>query len=188
MVLFLGFLKSLVWACRECFSHEYFTLSQIDEEYVLQGTVILHETTPALINYQITCDKNWLTKLVCINQEQDGKTNSLTLNTNTERVWFKDGSALPPMNGLSDIDVEFSPATNTLPIRRLNLKEGKSRAVDAVWVRLEGLRLTRIQQKYSRLAENCYLYENQLGFKATLEVDELGLVIRYGDLWRRLSS
>lgn len=181
----MGLLQSLVWECKDCFSTEYFTLSEFDEEYLLRGTVIVYETDPTLINYQIACDKHWFTKFVWINWEQEGKTNSLTLKTDGEHSWFKDGSPLPSMNGLPDVDVEFSPATNTLPIRRLNLNVGESKTVDAVWVRLEGLGLTRIQQKYSRLAQNCYLYENQFGFKATLEVDELGLVIRYGDLWQR---
>lgn len=179
------FLKSLVWICKDCFSSEYFLLSELDESYILRGTVIVNETVPALINYEVACDKHWFTKRVHITQEQDGKINSLTLKTDEKHSWYKAESLLPSMMGLFDVDLEFSPATNTLPIRRLNLKVGESRIVDAVWVRLEGLGLTRIQQKYSRLAQNCYLYENQFGFKATLEVDELGLVIRYGDLWQR---
>jgi uncharacterized protein len=123
---------------------------------------------------------------VYVNQEQNGKTNSLTLKTDEKHTWFTDESLLLSMMGLFDVDLEFSTATNTFPIRRLNLKVGESVVVDAIWVRLDGLGLTRIQQKYSRATQNCYLYENEFGFQGTpLEVDELGLVIRYGDLWQR---
>jgi uncharacterized protein len=179
------FLKSLVWICKDCPSTEYFSLSELNEEYTLRGTVIVNEPAPTLINYEITCDKHWSTKRMHITQEQNGKTNSLTLKTGDQHLWFKDESSLSSMTGLLDVDLEFSPATNTLPIQRLSLKVSESKTVDAVWVRLEGLGLTRIQQKYSRLTNDCYLYENQFGFKATLQVDALGLVIRYGDLWQR---
>jgi uncharacterized protein len=74
---------------------------------------------------------------VYVNQEQNGKTNSLTLKTDEKNIWFTDESLLPSMMGLFDVDLEFSPATNTLPIRRLNLKVGESVVVDVVWVRLD---------------------------------------------------
>jgi hypothetical protein len=43
-------------------------------------------------------------------------------------------------------------------------------------------------QTYTRLAPNRYRYQSATGFAAELDVDDLGLVIRYGDLWERLTG
>lgn len=72
--------------------------------------------------------------------------NSLALKTNTEGVWFEGKSPLTLATGLLDIDFEFSPSTNTLPINRLNLNQGESKEVESLWFRSESLRLERLDK------------------------------------------
>jgi hypothetical protein len=91
-------------------STEYFSLSALNEEYTLNGTVIVYEKAPTLTNYEVACDKNWFTKWVHITQEQDGKTYSLTLKADDQHLWFKDESSISSMMGLLDVDLEFSPS------------------------------------------------------------------------------
>ena len=144
---------------------------------------------PSLIRYQIVCDKRWKTKVAHIHQESEGKANSLELRNNADSFWFEGKSPLALATGLLDIDLEFSPATNTLPINRLNLNVGESMEVDSLWVRQEKLKLERLRQRYCRLDLTHYKYEVlSYDFKSIIEVDELGLVVNYGDLWHRISE
>ena len=93
---------------------------------------------------------------------------------------------LKEFEGLVDVDLQVTPATNTLPIRRLQLGVGESAETDALWVRFPELALERLPQRYTRTGEFRYTYESRGGaFRAELEVDAQGLVVRYGDIWKR---
>ena len=52
--------------------------------------------------------------------------------------------------------LEWSPSTNALPIRRMALKVGETRAVTAAWVRFPSLQVQRPEQSYEHLAEERY--------------------------------
>lgn len=182
----MTFLRSVLWDNPHDHSREYFILSYNNEGYSLKGTVITLNEKPTLVNYEIHCSTNWLTRSVQIRKESEATTKGLTLKINNDQNWFSEGSPMESMKDLFDIDLDFSPATNTIHIRRLNLDVGESRVVDAVWVRLEGLTFERLTQKYARIDESHYEYENPSGFRAVLEVDELGLIVRYGEIWRRI--
>jgi hypothetical protein len=83
-----------------------------------------------------------------------------------------------------DVDLGFTPSTNLLPIRRLSLAVGAEASIRAAWLRFPGLELEPLEQVYRRESEHRYRYESGGGrFAAELEVDEFGLVARYGDYW-----
>ena len=97
--------------------------------------------------------------------------------------------ALPELAECIDADLGISPSTNTLPIRRLNLAVGESRELTAAWVRFPELTVEPLAQRYTRLAERRYRYESTVsGFTAELEVDDLGLVISYENIWQRVAE
>jgi hypothetical protein len=43
------------------------------------------------------------------------------------------------MAGCIEVDIELTPATNALPINRLNLAVGGSAEIQAAWIRLSTL-------------------------------------------------
>ncbi len=86
-----------------------------------------------------------------------------------------------------DVDLGVTPATNTLPIRRLNLSIGESREVTAAWVRFPSLDVQPLVQTYTRLSEFEYRYESP-NFVTRVLVDDLGLVVEYERGWTRVSS
>ncbi|WP_148681759.1 putative glycolipid-binding domain-containing protein [Candidatus Nitrososphaera gargensis] len=63
---------------------------------------------------------------------------------------------IPFAAGIHDVDLEVTPATNTLPIRRLCLEDGKSQQVDAVWVHFPSLTLEWLQQRYTGIDRRHY--------------------------------
>ena len=89
------------------------------------------------------------------------------------------------MMGCTDIDLNFSPSTNLLPIRRLGLAVGEASDVKAAWLRFPSFRLEPLAQQYRRLDELTYRYESAGGqFVAELKVDPSGFVVDYPGLWQ----
>jgi hypothetical protein len=85
-----------------------------------------------------------------------------------------------------DIDLNFSPSTNVLPIRRCKLGVGKSAVVRAAWLRFPSFALEPLEQSYTRMEHGRYRYESGGGrFVAEVTVDATGMVIDYGDIWSR---
>lgn len=169
-------------------SLQYFDLGVHQKSFVLTGNVVLLlEGQPAHVQYRIECDQDWKTRQVEVTQEQSGNTVSIHLTVDTNQVWQKDGQVVQLGAGLYDIDLEISPGTNTIPMRRLNLQVGESQMVNAVWVRFPGLNLERLHQRYTRISQSLYHYEApELDFEARLEVDEQGVIINYENLWSRI--
>jgi hypothetical protein len=96
---------------------------------------------------------------------------------------------IPAVAGCLDVDLAFTPATNILPLRRLDLAVGESREMTAAWVRFPELSVEPLAQRYTRLDERRVRYESRDGsFTAELEVDELGLVVSYPPLWERVAA
>ena len=82
----------------------------------------------------------------------------------------------------------MTPATNTLPIRRLNLQIGSSESVIAAWIKFPDLTVEPVSQRYTRLSKNTYRYESNTGFSAEIVVDDLGLVTTYPNGWERIGT
>jgi hypothetical protein len=92
----------------------------------------------------------------------------------------------PFLDSATELDLEFSPLTNTFAINRLNLAIGESADLVTAWVRFPKLTVEPYPQRYTRLSERTYRFESE-GFEAEIEVDDLNLVVRYGDLWERVA-
>jgi hypothetical protein len=150
-----------LWENKDSHGLEYFNLSAKGRAFVLEGAaVLLLEGLPTRITYKIECDNNWKTKDVAIRQERPGNTSHLTLKVTDKQVWKTKGSKIPFARGLHDVDLEITPATNTLPIRRIGLKEGESQQVDTVWVRFPSLTAKMLRQRYTRIDRRRYKYEH----------------------------
>jgi len=158
---------------------------------VLVGTV---GGDPSRLTYRVSTDRRWRTGLVSVTYWQGGEKNSVRLNLGPDGVWqdLLTGNDLSAaLNGCTDIDLGFTPATNTIPIQRLGLAIDESREVLAAWVRFPALTVEPLPQRYTRLAEGRYLYESGptlTEFSAEITVDEAGLVTAYPGGWTRLDA
>ena len=103
-------------------------------------------------------------------------------------MWRTSGRELHELNRCEDVDLALTPATNTLPIRRLNLQIGRTSSVVAVWVKVPDLEVQPLSQRYTRLTKDTYRYESNTGFSTEIAVDDLGLVTAYPGGWERIGS
>jgi hypothetical protein len=98
----------------------------------------------------------------------------------------KDGVPIPNSGDAIDPDIGCTAATNTLPIRRLNLEPGAAAEIDVLLIPVPDVRPRVVRQRYTR-CETGYLYENlESGFSAPLVVDPQGWVIDYPGLCNRV--
>lgn len=154
----------------------------------LEGTVLtLLDGDPVEIHYSVTCDPAWRTRSCAVGIETRGSNKTIRLEVDEPGSWTHDGVRVSEFDGATDVDLGFSPCTNTLPIRRLALAVGQRARIAVVWLRFPELDLVRSEQVYTRLSESAYRYESATGdFRADLEVDDHGIVTRYGDYWREI--
>lgn len=140
----------------------------------------------AHLRYRIDCDDGWRTREALVEGDVAGRDVRVALAADGAGGWSGDGVPLPSLTGALDVDLGFTPATNTLPIRRLALAIGESRAVRTAWVRFPGLRVEALEQVYARVGDDAYHYEALVDgttFTARLDTDAFGRVLRYEGLW-----
>ncbi len=147
--------------------------------------VFLHDGKVGRLAYRVVCDPQWRTLRVRVTGSVDATSVDVALTRDEGNRWSVDGSHRPELDGCDDVDLSFTPATNTLPIRRLKLAIGERADVAAAWLRFPSLTVERLPQVYARLDATHYRYESRGGaFVATLETDGAGLVVDYPGIWR----
>jgi uncharacterized protein len=181
-------LRTVLWSRRDQVSLEHCQLEEVLDDFRLSGTVLTsHDDKPLRLEYMVLCNASWITRSVRLILTHDTVSRELTLVADDQRRWWNEGDELMAVAGCVDIDISLSPSTNTLPIRRLSLARGETRDVTAAWVRFPELTVEPLTQCYERTGERLYRYSSGGGaFTADIEVDELGLVVRYPPLWDRV--
>ncbi|MPY16028.1 putative glycolipid-binding domain-containing protein [Paenibacillus glucanolyticus] len=180
-------LQSLLWNRHDLPSLEHSRLYQHQEGFTLTGTVVASlDTQPLHCSYEVKTTSGWKTREVRIHLSNGTKEQSLHLKQDEDNRWWSSGTELRSFAGMNDIDLGITPSTNTLPIRRLQLKPGESASMIAVWIQFPSLTVSPLPQRYTRTGERSYRYESNNGaYQADLEVDEHGLVTKYADVWSR---
>src|SRR5215813_7180721 len=176
-----------VWKRHDIPALEACRVIQLDDSWRLVGTaVFLYENEACSLSYQIGCDANWVTRSTLVTGWLGRRTIEINVVHQGNGRWQLNQRDSPAVQGCTDVDLNFSPATNLLPIRRLNLEIGATAQVRAAWVRFPSFELEPLEQSYTRLKQNLYRYESAGGrFVAELTVDEAGLVVDYGKVWSR---
>jgi hypothetical protein len=182
--------RAVVWNNLLIDGRDYCGLWRTAEGWLLKGTVVgvLKDRRPMLAKYEINCDENWLTHRVQVERTIGTDTKALSLSVENRGVWRSSGQELPALHGCDDVDLAVTPATNTLPIRRLSLQVGASESVIAAWVKFPELTVQPLSQRYTRLGKDTYRYQSNTGFSAEVVVDDLGLVTTYPGGWERIGS
>lgn len=162
-------------------------VARVPTGWLLTGEVACKEEgVAASLHYRIDCDPSWVTRSAVVEGEVGGRAIRVALAADGSGRWSRDGAPLPELDGALDVDLGFTPATNTLPIRRLALAVGESRAVRSAWLRFPDVRLEPLEQTYTRETESVYRYRALLDsehFTARLDTDAFGRVRLYEGLW-----
>ena len=185
--------RQVMWSRLDAPSMEHLALIMRHDEAVADGIVLCVENDTAFrLRYKVRCDSRWRLRRVEINFVDNGR--GLSLTADGEGRWFDEsGAAVLALGDCVDVDITATPLTNTLPIRRLALKQGESADIKVAYVTIPDLRVVPDEQRYTCLetgaAGGRYRFEQVgSGFTAILQVDADGLVEDYSELFKRVWS
>ena len=178
----------ILWRSAEQESVERFTGVRTPDGWQLTGTAVLPvDDEPAQIGYRVDLDAGWRTRRADVVVDHQGGNRRITFEADGQGTWSVDGDGVDAaeLAGCLDVDLGFTPATNTLSIRRFGdgVEVGETRAVSVAWLAFPELEVQRNEQSYTRLASDRWLFRSG-DFTAELAVDPDGYVLRYGDdMW-----
>jgi hypothetical protein len=141
---------------------------------------------PFGLDYRLVLDRAWRVREAAL---RTAAGRSLQLTSDGAGLWTVNGFFDETLSGCIDLDIEATPFTNTLPIRRLALASGQAATVEVVYIRVPSLATAPACQRYTALTPNeRYRFESlESGFSADLPVDPHGLVTDYPGLFRRIA-
>jgi hypothetical protein len=177
---------TILWRRLDRAGHEAARLDFDGDLWRLEGSAVFeHDGRACRLDYRIDCDPSWRTRAASVAGWLGDERIRCEIEHDGEGNWTLDGLACPQVAGATDVDLNFSPSTNLLPIRRLSLAVGDESEVLAAWLRFPTFVLEPLPQLYRRTAPTTYHYESAGGrFVADLEVDESGFVLHYPGLCR----
>jgi uncharacterized protein len=200
--------RSLLWRRLDTVGAEHTIL---DDAHGLRahGTIVAGAPVPYTLRYELRTDETWTGGSLAVSAEGDGWTRTVGLQRATgrwrvtageqgdlDRALVAAGRARLLLPGAEDpdtldpaldLDLGFSPLTNTLPIRRLGLlgaSAGTAATITAAWVLVPSLTVVAAEQTYTVLAADRIRYASGT-FTAELTIDPKGYVVDYPGLATR---
>lgn len=138
--------------------------------------------------YTLVVDKQWQTlELRFMLESAPGSMQGIHLLTEGDGRWTDANEQhIPELDGIHDVDIQWSPLTNTLPLKRLDMNVGDEKDVRVAYISLPKLALQVVDQHYRRVSESAIEFSAPGSTdKFTIEVDNDGYVTRYPDLFQR---
>lgn len=177
----------IAWRRLDSPGHDAATLFVAGDGWRLEGTaVFLESRVPCHLRYMVDLDPLWRTRSAMVQGWLGTTRVDLLVNVHPNHQWLLNREPAASVAGCIDIDLAFTPATNLLPIRRLNLPVGASAPAVAAWLPFPELQLRPLDQVYRRSSEGTYDYSSSGGtFQASLAVSPDGFVTNYPGLWVR---
>lgn len=177
--------QAILWRRLDQLGCESARLFFQDSCWHLAGTAVFaHNKQPCRLDYTIVCNSAWQTLSGKVAGWVGNEIVEIELAVDSDRRWRLNGKECPAVAGCIDLDLNFSPSTNLLPIRRLNLAAGQEAQVKAAWLRFPSFALEPLEQSYCRIDATTIRYASAGGaFVAELEVNETGFVTNYPNFW-----
>lgn len=182
--------SSLMWSPYDEPGLEHLRLIQDGSQIVADGMILrVINNEPFRVHYEILCDEGWRVRKVEVSRLSEPR-RSLKLNADGRGHWTDDlDNPISSLDGCFEVDILATPFTNTLAIRRTQLKPGESADIVVAYITVPELEVKPSQQRYTFLEFGLYRFEEEglfKGFRADLPVDGQGLVLDYPNLFRRV--
>ncbi len=138
--------------------------------------------------YTLITDKKWRTlELRLMVETQPGSMEGIHLLSEGDGHWTDaDENAMSELDGCLDVDIQWSPLTNTLPVNRLPLVAHDEQNLRVAYISLPELTVQPVKQRYSRVDATSVRYSSETReFVRDLTVDPDGYVVSYPGLFTR---
>lgn len=182
-------IEPILWRRLDLPGHDAARVRENAEGAELRGMAVFHDAgDPTALHYTVHCDGRWVSTEATVDGWRGERAVHLRFIRARDGAWTLNGTPCPAVAGCEDLDLNFTPATNLLPLRRLELAVGELAVVRSAWLEWPAAVLAPLTQRYLRRSVTEYDYEADLPgnvkFAAALRVQPGGWVVEYGDLWR----
>lgn len=149
------------------------------------------DTDAYTASYTLTTDETGVVERLTVRVIRAMGEQHVALTRSEEGMWLVDhgqGAARTNFGGALDVDLQFSPLFNALPVRRLNPHRSAAKHdLAMVFVSLPGLEVSRVPQGYRTvsLGDPAVVGLSSDSLETELTVDADGLVLEYPGLARR---
>jgi hypothetical protein len=196
-------MRFLVWTGVEEWLTESAAVELAEDGLRAIGTQMGAEPAPFRVDYRLEAPERFVTRELELTATSEGWRRRLLLRHDGSGGWQAEAEdsgdvpggpwdgELPDLSEARDIDIENSPLTNTMPIRRHGFHEQGSGDFVMAFVRMPTLRVEASPQRYEHLRAADHgavvRYLSRDGdFTAELELDRDGLLVFYPRLARRV--
>jgi hypothetical protein len=178
----------ILWRRLDLPGHDAACVRPAEGGVALTGAAVFLEGAPTALHYTVRCDAGWRTTDAVVRGWRGAEPVELRLRRDPSGDWSLNGHPCPGVAGCLDLDLSFTPATNLLPLRRLDLTPGAQAEVRSAWLEWPAMRLSPLVQRYACLSPEEYDYRSDppgnAPFRTVLRVQRGGWVLDYGGLWR----
>ncbi|NIJ53844.1 putative glycolipid-binding domain-containing protein [Dyadobacter arcticus] len=181
---------NILWTGREYYSLENCSVKTTETGSEISAAIVgKYSEELYRVQYQIITNSNWETIYLEIKYWINGQERDIKFESNGNGRWTWNGKEQVQFQDCIDIDIPLTPFTNTLPIKRLDLKIGEQHQIKVLYLDLLEGKFTAVYQKYSRLSDTQYHYENVPNdFEADITIDSQGFVVDYPSLFVRTAA
>lgn len=176
---------TVAWRRLDLPGHDQAQLRREPRTWLLEGHADFHDgSVHWKLSYVVVCTHEWTTLSAEVHGGRDGARFDVTLARGRSGRCTLNGTEVPAVTGCSDVDLAFTPATNLLALRRLDLAVGQEANVTAAWLTYPEFALIPLRQRYHRTSSTVYAYgAPDHAFAAALTVSSEGFVLDYPGLW-----
>ncbi|SFU20656.1 putative glycolipid-binding domain-containing protein [Sedimentitalea nanhaiensis] len=177
--------RRILWRRLDAKGHDACRALFQNDEWVLDGAAVYLENRDITnVRYRVRCDSNWICKSAYVHGWCGPTKVDVEIAREDDGLWRCNGMEITAVSGAWDVDLGFTPTTNTCAIRRLGLDVGQRKRGVAAWLDASDWKLKPLEQYYDRFAATGYEYgSSEHGFQARLETDNFGFVREYPGLW-----
>jgi hypothetical protein len=173
---------SIVWRRFDLPGHDACRLLRRPPGWRLEGFAVFRGGRLA---YRLELDAAWRSRRGRVSGRLGTRKVDLRIARSARGRWSLNGRPIPELDGCEDLDFGFTPASNLASLRRLKLRVGQRAEFSVAWLDVGRRAMKALPQRYERRSESIYAYASPAHrYRATLEVDPSGFVLRYGRLWR----
>lgn len=179
------------WVAEKWRGVELVTVVSERESWHATGRMVIASDSIAAARYSLRCAGDGRFTALQLDVAAAGGCRTLEVTASADGQWTVDGNARPDLADCIDIDLNRTPLTNTLPIRRLDWALDQARDFVMAYVSVPELIVRAVPQRYTcvqrETAHRVFRYESG-AFQADIAVDQAGLVLDYPGIWSRIPN
>lgn len=182
--------SELVWQHLEAPGWEHVRVIDDHPGWTVFDSILVREDQGQVLRggYTLVVDKQWRTlELRFMLESAPGSMQGIHLLTEGDGRWTDANEQhIPELDGISDVDIQWSPLTNTLPLNRLGMSVGSHHDVRVAYIALPDLALQVVDQHYHLSSESTLEFSAPGSSESyAIAVDPKGYVKTYPELFTR---